>query len=231
MSDESSVDLRILICATADAPASGADLGNIITNELPDGAECFVLALRAVFRFRKYSSLAAVANAVIAPNGGGGRWVREGTVAGALGAFAASTNLNTVPSDLSANWLASTTANYGLQAGLGAFTFNASGCILTHTGPGGRYLCQVSASITIAQAQTVQLGVSLDDDLTGTAAGFAEGINFHETQAAAGGSTVAISAQRLVTLAPGSTLRPKYRYSGSAVLDLERVTLSAIPIP
>jgi hypothetical protein len=230
MSDESAVALRILIRATADTPASGDDLANIITNELPDGAECYVLAARVVFRYRKHSALAAVSGMVIAPNAGGGRWVREGTSAGALAAFAASTNLNTAPGNVSSDWVASTTSNYSLQAGLGAFTFAAGGCILTHTGPGGRYLVHVSATLTIADASSAQLGVSFDDDLTGTAAGFAEGINFVELTTG-GSATVPISAQRLVTLAPGSTLRPKFRYSAGAALDIERLTLSAIPLP
>jgi len=231
MSDESSVALRILIRATADDPGSGDDLANLVTNELPDGAECFVIAERSVFRYRRYSSIAAVAGAVIAPNGGGGRWVREGTAAGALGAFAASTNLNTAPGNLSSDWQPSLTDSYALQAGLGAFTFTAAGCVLQHTSPGGRYLCTVIATVTLAVGETAQIGISHNNDLVGTAAGFAEGINFTETVEGTGSQTLIMSSQRLITLSPSDTIRPKYRYSGGAELNLERVTLSVSPIP
>jgi len=231
--DESAIDLRILIRGTVTAPASGDDLGNIVTSELPDGAQCFVIENRTLYRFRKFSSLAASGTSVIAPNAGGGRWVKEGSVAGALAAFAAATDTNTTNASESGDWLAPQTGNFALQAGAGAWTFNPASCILTHTGPGGNYLCDVRASVLPAEGEAVQVVVSLNDDVSGGAFGFAEGAERSEIGANfdGGQQSVIVSAERFVTLATGDNLRPKFTYSDGSDLDIDKLTLSAIPVP
>lgn len=55
---------------------SGA-LQNVITDPLPDGAECYITSIRATFRLDKQSAAAAQGEYVIPPVGGPGRWIRQ----------------------------------------------------------------------------------------------------------------------------------------------------------
>jgi hypothetical protein len=52
-------------------------LQNVITDPLPDGAECYVTSIRATFRLDKGSAAAAQGEYVIPPVGGPGRWIRQ----------------------------------------------------------------------------------------------------------------------------------------------------------
>jgi len=227
--DESSPALRLLIRGSVGTPGSGDDIANIVSSELPDGAQCFVISNRTLYRFRKFSTIAASGTVVIAPNAGGGRWVQEGPPAGALGLFVAATADNTIDSSGgSGEWLPSNSVNYAMQVGAGAWTFNPGSCIATYNGPAARYLCDLQVTITLQEAEAVNLAVALNDDLTGSEAGFAEGEQF-EDFTPTGAKTLIISAQRQVLLAPGDNIRPKFRIGNTeADAAIERLTLSAV---
>ena len=230
---QSAVAYRSLVCATVGTPGSGEDLANINTAPLPDGSSCFVTGTRQFFRLRKYATIAAVAGAVIVPNAGGGRWVLEGVAAGALAALVAGTSTNTTDASTTGNWLGVNSINFALQAGTGAWSFNPGSCILTLTGPGGRYLCDIRASVSPVEGNGVNVVASLNDDITGTTAAFTEGEQFANVGAnfEGGQQTIVLAAARVVTLVVGDNIRPKFRYSGGADLDIDRFTLSVTPIP
>lgn len=225
--DESSADLRTLIRGTAGTPGSGDDIANIVSSELPDGAQCFVISNRTNYRFRKHSTLAASGTAVIAPIAGGGRWVQEGAPAGAIGLFVAATGENNIDSSASSDWLPAITAEFALQAGTGLWAFNPASCIATYNGPAARYLCEVIATLALGAGESANIVIALNDDITGTEAAFAEGEQFLDFATDAE-KTVVMQAQRFVTLAPGDNIRPKFRV-GNAETDtpIERLTLSA----
>jgi hypothetical protein len=228
---QSAVALRCMIREfVSTSPGNGEDLQNINTSQLPDGAQCFVTTTRQLFRFRKFSTISAVPDYVIVPSSGGGRWVLEGIPAGALPAWVVATNTNTTDASGSGDWLAPNTDDFSLELGGGAWAFTALGCILTYTGPTARYLFRVTATLTFAGDQSVQLGIAHNDDLTGTAAGFLQGIQFYDVPIESS-ETVDLSAERMRVIANGSTIRPKFRLSGTAAdLDIERLTLSATPV-
>lgn len=229
---QSAVALRCLIRASVGSPGNAEDIANLNTANLPDGAQCFVTENRVLYRFRKFSTLAASGTVVIAPIAGGGRWVQEGAPSGAVMAFVAGTNTNTTNSSESSDWLPLNSIETALQAGAAGWNFNPGSAILTLTGPGGRYLCTLSATVSPTEGNTVNGIVSLNDDFIAAEAGFEEGEEFMAIGANfdAGQQSVIISAQRLVTLVTGDNLRPKFRYSVAADLDIERLTLSVIPV-
>lgn len=68
-------DLRILMVRSVltGSPAGDA-LENLISNELPDGALCFVASVGLVYVFRRGSTTAANGTTVVAPIAGPGRW-------------------------------------------------------------------------------------------------------------------------------------------------------------
>jgi hypothetical protein len=232
--DESSTALRILIRGTAGTPGSGDDIANIVTNELPDGAQCFVTGNRTLYRFRKFSSVAVSGEVIIAPIAGGGRWVQEGLPSGAVAAFVtATTTLNTTDASASSDWLPIATLDFALQSGAApSWDLNSVGAILTLRRPAGRYLCDLRATVEPAEGSRVDAVVSLNNDVVGTATALTEGQEFVGLGANfdAGQQAVILSAQRLVTLVTGDTLQPKFRYSAGADLAILLLTLSVIPV-
>ena len=96
---------------------------------------------------------------------------------------------------------------------------------------GGLYVgSDVRATLTVQSAESAQIGVALNDDLTGSEAGFAEGIQFIDFEST-GEKSIIVTAQRFVTLAPGDNIRPKFRIGNTeADTPIERLTLAAWPI-
>jgi len=230
MSDESSVALRILIRATVGSPASGADLANIVTSELPDGAQCFVTGNRILYRFRKFSSAAAASPTVIVPNDGHGRWIAEGPALGAAMAWVVGTEQNSVDTTASANWTAPQTANFSLELGSAAWTFTPAGCILQYHGAPARYLFRMTFSLVFGVSGTIHAGVSRNDDLLLTESGIISGTQFFDFSDSET-SGRAFSCERATNVAEGTTIRPKFRATAQDQdLLIERFTLSAVPI-
>lgn len=227
---QSAVALRTLIRTfPSSSPGSGEDMQNMNTSELPDGATCFCTATRQLFRFRKKSTAAAVANIVIVPSAGGGRWILESLApTGALPVFLAATDLNTADTSGTTNWTASQTSLYALQGGSAAWTLTA-GCVLHYIGPATPMLVTLTVTLSFDATARVDIGISHNDDLVAAADGFAEGIQFYGVGVETTG-VVVLSTQRRVDISPLETIRPKFRYSGGADLDIFRLTMSAIPL-
>lgn len=228
---QSAVALRTLIRTfPSSSPGVADDMQNMNTSELPDGAQCYCTGTRQLFRFRKFSTAAAVANIVIVPSSGGGRWVLESFApTGALPVFLAASAANTADTDGTVNWTASQTSNYALQGGLAAWTLTA-GCVLHYIGPAATMLVTLTATVTIGAGSRVDIGVSHNDDLVLAVDGFAEGTQFHAGAAVEDTESVVLSTQRRVVISPLETLRPKFRFDGGADLDILRLTMSAVPL-
>lgn len=227
---QSAVALRCLIRETASSsPGTGEDMQNINTRNLPDGAQCFVTSTRRLYRFRKFATIAAVENVVIVPSSGGGRWVLEGPTAGAAPLFIAATDENGTDASASANWLAPNTSAFAQQAGAGLWTLTPLGCLLTYHGPEASYFVRLFATVTFPSPNTVNCVVDHNGDITGADAGFAEGEEFLESELADSTQSYIVSSERLVTIAPGETMQPKFRFSGGSDLIIERLTLAANP--
>jgi len=206
-------------------------MANIDTSPLPDGAQCYVTSLRRLFRFRKHSTATAVADLVIVPIAGGGRWIAEtGVPSGALPFFAAATNTNTSPTQSTTDWVGTISSNYAMQLGTGAWTFSAGSCSGVYHGPPATYLCRLVTTLTFSTPDTAQIVVDHNSDMTGTAAGFAEGAQFVDAALADSTESYVLVAERIVTLATGDSIDPRFRLGGENDLDIERLTLSAIPI-
>lgn len=220
-----------MIRRTTGSPGSGFDLANIDTAPLPNGAQCFVTSTRKLYRFMKRSTAAAVAGVVIVPIAGGGRWLLEsGAASGAFPLFAAATSSNTTNSSEDSEWLAPNTNEFAMQLGSGAWTFTALACVATYSGPPATYLARAVATVTFPSPDTVYLGVDHDVDLAGTAPGFAEGAEFIDSVISEGNVTVNISSERIVTVVSGDQIGPRFRLGGGVDLEIERLTLSAVPI-
>jgi hypothetical protein len=211
--------------------ASGESLTNINTGPIPDGAQCFVIENRRLYRFRKSS--VAVADTIVVPIAGGGRWVLESAApAGALALFAAATGSNEAPTAENDDWVPITTLAFALQGGAGCWTFAAGGCIATYNGPAGaRYLVDLRTTVSLEDDATCNLVISLNDDMVLEAAGYAEGEQFTEFTVGTRKDLV-LSCQRFVTLSPGDNIRPKFRSGATAEnTTLDRLTFAAWPIP
>jgi len=230
--DESSTPLRILIRATVTVPSSGDDIANIVTDPIPDGAQCFVIENRTLYRFRKFSTQAAASTSVIAPNAGGGRWVREGMTAGLEPAMAVALDAtNTVDSTSTTNWLEPATAQFVKVFGsAGIWTFTAAGAIFTYNGPPGFYLARLTASVSFGVSAFIRGVVSFNNDLVAAETGIPEGAQVTELNDG-GTETAVITAERVVSLDPTDTLRPKFRASVTDDdIDIVGFTLSVTPI-
>lgn len=223
MDPQAPAELRFLICATAGSPESGDDIQNIIPNPLPDGAHCYVISRRACFVLNKFSTATPTGVEVLATALGSsfpGRWVLDRVAAGAappVEAFA--TNPNTFVTNGVLNQPA--TALFSLDEGenTALWGFTASGCVLTYNGPATPGIATLTACVQVDNADAVRqvLGfVSVDNDVPA----FGAGTTVAGVQAVTLATTTEqkiITAQRLVTLAPGATFRPKFGSSAGAV--------------
>jgi len=135
--DKASYPLRLSIRATIGTGADGSSIRNIITDEFPDGALCFVTENRALYQLDKGSTETADNVNVLIPNGGPGRWILLDQGAGAESLVeVVGTDTNNVPSSTDTNFLAFDSAEFGFQpAGTPAgYTLTALGGILTYNG-------------------------------------------------------------------------------------------------
>lgn len=95
MTDVSAVAYRqISPRARALGFADSGALQNVITDPLPDGAECYVTSIRATFRLNKQSTAASQGEYVIPPVGGPGRWIRQDGALYAVNAIELTDTLN-----------------------------------------------------------------------------------------------------------------------------------------
>lgn len=211
MSGRSSIYYRPLICRSVGSPADGDDIANIITSPLPDGCECFVTENRSTYRFAKFSTRAASGTTVIAPNGGGGRWFLVSGPSSEVQAFLYSTlgQQNTFTSD--GEWVQAVTANFAATVGA-AWTFGASGPLLTYNGPAARVLATLTAVMSRSSAPaSIYMGVSVNTDLTGSLAGSQGGpTGAIFVQESVEDIAVQAATQRLIDLAPGDIIQPRF---------------------
>jgi hypothetical protein len=207
----SAVAYRPLIRASVGSPGNGEDIANINTAPLPDGAECYVTENRSMYRLAKFSTLVASGTTIIAPNAGGGRWLLVGTVGGALSAFVYSSLglSNDFFSD--GLWVQATTANFAADVSP-LWTFGASGCLLTYTGPAARELARLTAVVSRTDApSSIYAGISLNNDVTGALAGSQGGPTGKVfVQESVADIAIQVATQRVMALTPGSLVQPRF---------------------
>jgi hypothetical protein len=150
--------------ATAEGFGDGDSLQNVITDELPNGALCWVNSTEGLYRLDKLSIDAAVVGVVIIPLSGPGRWIllASGSSLAQFSAelFLIGTSLTTPagPEDTIAvpvaeQWVPGPAVGPGpttIYSGLVSpvFTgFDPFAGTLTYGGPTRRYLLQTYASI------------------------------------------------------------------------------------
>lgn len=208
--------LRYMIREVSAGTGAMNSLANINTTDLPNGAACYVIADAAWWVLVKTSTQAAVTGLVLVPGSGPGRWFLQAAGIGQSPAVqvAGIGGGNAWAAD--ANWGQSTGANFGVSAPAPPFwALTALGCILTYTGAPRTFLASFSASFEVGNAdalRTVFAGVSLNNDLSGAgAAGIPQAIDCGVVAQA-----LNVTANRLVSLVTGDTIRPKAAVAAAA---------------
>lgn len=227
----SAVALRTLVRDTLSSAPFGESLTNINTRVLPDGAACFVIEDRSLWRLNKASTAGANPGIVVVPAAGPGRWLKESSLANASTLWVTGLAQNSTDSSASASWLEPQTSAFGFPLGNPSpFTLTTLGCILTYNGPtAARFLFTLAVSLNFAVSGDIFAGISLNDDLTGVVDGFAEGTQFMDTEDGAV-EDIQITCQRMVILSPTDTIRPKFRAPTDTDLLINRLTLTAIAV-
>jgi hypothetical protein len=170
-------DLRLLAPrANAEGFGDHDSLQNVITDELPNGALCWVNSTEGLYRLDKLdNSSAAVLGVVIIPLGGPGRWIllASGSSQAQLSAevFLIATNfagpsLAVAAPSPAETWVAGPTSQPPtvIYAGVFApvFSLDQFQGTLTYLGPTRRYLLQSYVSMELNTSSLFQLGLTSD---------------------------------------------------------------------
>lgn len=236
---QASPDLRFMI---RDRAASGGggdplDLQNIITDNLPNGAVCYVNQQRAAYVLDKYSDASADLSSVFAPIAGPGRWLLLTVAAGLVPpVMAYNTSSNTPAFACTGAYVQSSSSSFaaGELGSLERWALTASGCILTYTGPTVPMLATLTASVSVTDgtpAVPISAFVSLNDETPSVAAGGSDGQAL-VVCGVDGTNWVQLVSQRIFTAIPtGSTLRPKFAAgSGGAAGAIGSMQLVVRPL-
>lgn len=201
--------LRYIIREVSAGTGLMESLANVNTTSYPNGAACYVIEDGAWWVLDKTSSAAAVAGLVLVPGSGPGRWFFQSGGVARSPAVQVLGAQNTWGEDN--NWAISTSNFFSLATPAPPFwALTALGSILTYTGAPRQFLAQLSLSFesphaaadAIKQAYGV---VSLNDDMTGAAA---VGLG-QVTELSVANVASQLTANRLVSLVTGDTIRPK----------------------
>lgn len=234
MSDRlAAVAYRIMIRATLGlaTPGDGESIKNIVTTPLPNGAQCFVVENRSLYRLNKASTATPNGSSIIAPNIGGGRWflVEDEDLAIVDPLLVFSSTNNVFPA-VDTNWTAPSTSNYTnlANANFNSWTAGANG-IWTYTGPSG-LIWHLQWDVTFladAAPGDITAGISRNADLAGAAGGAQEGAGVVSRTAAIVGR---ITVSRFQALTSGDVIQPRVRNSASASVSSSFSTISAVPV-
>lgn len=233
----SSVALRVNIIAALTA-VDGDSLDQINTSQYPDGAEFFVLSVKALYRLDKTSTQTASAT-VIAPGGGLGRFMlqpgtaRSSTLSGGVGgtaSLAAAGGFTVVQN----TWIALTAGSsfYVALFPSAAFSVAVNTGIATYTGPAGQsYQVSMSASIASATASdTVELAATPNGALIGTTS-FVSAAAVADVSPTTAGEMSCLAYNGFLTLAAGDTIQPVVRNTtGANNLTVKHVSMVLTPL-
>lgn len=218
-------------------PENGESLRNIITNELPDGASCYVNENSSVYRFRRGVSGTPSGEDIVSPIAGGGLWFRVSADAflAESPAYVAVTQTVSFLTVNDAEWKQPGNSFFALQTGFSGsqWTLGTLGQ-LTYNGRGGAFLvtagwsCQGGADVT---DNIYQIGISLNADLNGTAQPIAAGLLRQESEQS---DFFSLTTVRMVNLSEGDILQPRARcITATAIsnLTLEFMSWAVVPVP
>jgi len=207
----SSIYYRPLIRDSVGDPGNGEDIANINTAPLPDGCECYVTENRSTYRLAKFSTRTPSGATVIAPIAGGGRWFLVSSPSSEVQAFLYSTLGMQNTFAQSGDWVQATTAEFAATVGA-AWTFGASGALLTYNGPAVRALATLTAVLSRSSSPaSIYMGISVNLDLAGALAGTQGGpTGAIFVQEPVGDVAIQAASQRLIDLAPGDVIQPRF---------------------
>lgn len=228
---QAAVAYRIMIRATLGLanPGDAESIKNVNTSVLPNGAMCFVIENRSVYRLNKASTAAQFGSSIIEPLSGTGRWLlvedEDLQIVDPLLVFAAAPNVFPAADT---NWTAPNTSNWTNQAaqGFSSWTSGANG-IWTYTGPTLLWRLQWDATFIAGGAGDITAGISRNADLAAAATGEQEGVGVVSRTAAIVGR---ITVSRFVALNTGDVIQPRIRNSAAASVTASLSTLSAVPV-
>jgi hypothetical protein len=244
--------------ANAEGPGDHDSLENVITDELPNGSLCWVVATEGLYRLDKDDNVSlALPGIVIVPLGGPGRWIllASGNSQSQLSAeiFLTATDLIspnftvTVPPPAlpPGTWVPGPSAPEGPAIYTPAplvspvFTYDLFAGTMTYLGPERRYLLQTYATMRVDSGSIFLLGLTANvfdvsagtnDRIGAITNDGTEGITSNVGPPA----TWFVAAARSVVLAPGDVVRPAItdiNLAGDGSIDLivRRLHLVATP--
>jgi hypothetical protein len=240
---QSSVDLRILIVAAIGFPIDmvtdpSDTLVGVNTTILPDGAVCYVISAKAVYRLQKESTATQlVGGQVVAPIAGPGRWVLESGAAGSrtLNVFGTAALAAGSGSAVTQNTWAALPSGAGFYSfgvtNNSPFSLDTTTGILTYNGADETVL--VSASATVADAtaaQAVELAIDHNAALitTTTFDGTAGAANVEVTTAGLG---TQISTRKIFAVTVGDTFRVVFRDTTATPGNLNATHFNLLATP
>lgn len=193
-------------------PASGDDLANLVTTDLPNHALCFGANTLLQLQRDDNSSAALVLPSgepvIVVPNSGPGRWY---AVSGAAMAAASQQMLSTVHTNpvvvgAPLEWAAMPTSAAFVGSAGRWFSQGSAAGVLTYNGPPARFRASFGATFLNSIADTTQVRVALSID--GADIGTTNSLDASLTDELAQGVFRPITLSTLVDLTQGQTIQP-----------------------